>query len=39
LYIVEESIKRIKGFVETLQNLKNPEFTKYALDNKMLKLD
>ncbi len=39
LYIVEESIKRIKGFVEALQNLKNPEFTKYALDNKILKLD
>ncbi|MGD8777649.1 MAG: response regulator [Ignavibacteria bacterium] len=38
-FIINESIDRIKKFVETLQNLENPEFTKYALSNKMLKLD
>ncbi len=39
LFIINESIDRIKKFVATLQNLQNPEFTKYALNNKMLKLD
>ncbi len=37
--IILESVKRIRKFVEALQNLHNPEFTKYALDNKILKLD
>lgn len=37
--IIGESIKRISKFVEALQNLQNPEFTKYALDNKILKID
>lgn len=39
LFVIEESIKRIKKFVEALQNLQNPEFTDYALDNKMLNID
>jgi len=37
--IIGESVKRISKFVEALQNLQNPEFTKYALDNKILKID
>ena len=39
IFIINESVKRIKGFVEALQKLKEPDFTKYALDNKMLKID
>ena len=38
-FVIEESIERIKKFVEALQNLQNPEFEGYALDNKMLKID
>ena len=38
-YVIEESIERIKKFVEALKNLQNPEFEGYALENKMLKLD
>lgn len=38
-FIMKESIERIKKFVEALQNLQDPEFTKYALDNKMLKIE
>ena len=38
-YIIEESIKRIKQFVEALQNLKNPELTDYTPNKKMLKFD
>ena len=38
-YIIEESIKRIKQFVEALQNLKNPELTDYTSNKKMLKID
>jgi len=37
--IILESVKRIRKFVEALQNLQDPEFTKYALDNKILKID
>ena len=39
IFVIEESIKRIKTFVEALQNIQNPEFEGYALDNKMLKMD
>ena len=37
-YLVRESIKRIQKFVKALQNLQNPEFIDYDLDNKMLKI-
>jgi len=37
--IILESVKRIRKFVEALQNLQDPEFTKYAMDNKILKID
>lgn len=37
--IIFESVKRISKSVEALKNLQNPEFTKYALDNKILKID
>jgi sigma-B regulation protein RsbU (phosphoserine phosphatase) len=37
-YLVRESIKRIQKFVKALQNLENPEFIDYDLDNKMLKI-
>lgn len=38
-FIIKEATGRIKKFVEALQNLQNPEFTQYALDNKMLKIE
>ena len=38
LFVIEESLKRIQGFVKALQNLQNPEVMDYALDNKMLKI-
>lgn len=38
-YVISESIKRIKQFVEALQNLQDPQFTEYAQNNKMLKLE
>ncbi len=37
--IINESIKRIEKFVNTLQKLENPELLDYAIDQKMLKLD
>ena len=37
-YIVNESIERIKKFVEALNNLENPEMVNYTSDSKMLKL-
>lgn len=39
LFIINQSIERIKKFVEALKNLQNPEVIKYALENKMLKID
>jgi phosphoserine phosphatase RsbU/P len=37
-YIVNESIERIKKFVEALNNLENPEVVNYSNDSKMLKI-
>lgn len=38
-YVINESIERIKKFVEALVNLDNPEVVEYASDNKMLKIN
>jgi len=38
-FIIEESIKRIRKFVEALKNLQSPEMKDYALGNKMLDID
>lgn len=37
-YVINESIERIKKFVEALVNLNNPEVVDYASDNKMIKI-
>lgn len=39
LYVINESIERIKKFVEALKNIKNPEIIEYAQNNKMIKFD
>lgn len=39
LFVINQSIERIKNFVEALKNLQNPEMTKYALEKDMLKID
>ncbi|MBZ0178283.1 MAG: response regulator [Melioribacteraceae bacterium] len=39
LFVINQSIERIKNFVEALKNLQNPEITKYALEKNMLKMD
>jgi len=38
-YVINESIERIKKFVEALVNLDNPEMVDYASDNKMIKIN
>lgn len=38
-YVINESIERIKKFVEALKNIKNPEIIEYAQNNKMIKFD
>lgn len=38
-YVINESIERIKKFVEALVNLNNPEVVDYASDNKMIKIN
>lgn len=37
-YVINESIERIKKFVEALVNLENPEIVNYTTDSKMLKI-
>lgn len=37
-YIINESIERIKKFVQALVNLENPEIVNYTSDSKMLKI-
>mgnify|MGYP001366435152 CR=1 FL=1 len=37
--IINESIKRIEQFVNTLQKLENPELLEYAANQQMLKID
>lgn len=39
VFVMNESINRIKKFVEYLQKIDKPEFIEYALENKMLKID
>lgn len=38
-YVINESIERIKKFVEALKNLQNPEMVNYTADNKMIRID
>jgi nitrogen-specific signal transduction histidine kinase len=38
-YVIDQSIDRIKKFVEALKKLDKPEFTEYVANNKMLKID
>lgn len=38
-YVINESIERIKTFVEALVRLNNPEVVEYASDNKMIKIN
>jgi CheY-like chemotaxis protein len=38
-YVINESIERIKKFVEALRNLENPEMVNYTSENKMIKID
>lgn len=38
LFVIDESLKRIKEFVKALQNLQSAEIMDYALDNKMIKI-
>lgn len=37
-FVINESVNRIKEFVEYLQKIDKPEFIEYALENKMLKI-
>lgn len=38
-YVINESIERIKKFVQALINLENPEIVSYTPDSKMLKIN
>lgn len=38
LFVIDESLKRIKEFVKALQNLQSSEIMDYAMNNKMLKI-
>ena len=38
LFVIDESLKRIREFVKALQNLKSAEIMDYAMNNKMLKI-
>jgi sigma-B regulation protein RsbU (phosphoserine phosphatase) len=38
-FIINESIERIKKFVDALTNLQNPETVKYVKDSKMIKIN
>lgn len=38
-YVINESIERIKKFVEALKNLQNPEVVDYTSDNKMIRIE
>ncbi|MGE5432453.1 MAG: response regulator [Syntrophomonadaceae bacterium] len=38
-YVINESIERIKNFVQALINLENPEIVSYTPDSKMLKIN
>lgn len=39
LFVINESIERIKNFVQALINLENPEIVSYTPDSKMLKIN
>lgn len=39
LFVINESIERIKGFIKDLINLEVPEIVNYASDSNMLKMD
>ncbi|MBA4250786.1 MAG: hypothetical protein C0425_01990 [Chlorobiaceae bacterium] len=39
LFVINESIERIKGFINDLINLEVPEIVNYASDSNMLKMD
>ncbi|NLT50034.1 MAG: response regulator transcription factor [Ignavibacteria bacterium] len=39
IYVINESIERIKKFVDALINIKNPEIIQYAQNNRMIKFD
>ena len=38
-FLINESIERIKKFVEALTNLQNPETVEYVKDSKMIKIN